>query len=210
LPSAPICPEEVSGATSAFETGFFLLLRLQLLIAGLAKAPAIASGTWMNVRSFPPEKFHADYEDEIRQRAAWYYCPQALSEYKLPFLDLAYSQGLLPDKAPNPNLGSNYAANLFGGAQPTTVGLDEPNAFRHYLHCLHTQVSSIGANSFNDAVATEERRLEDARQFLNRLQRAGVLGQLRDFFPVIDVNLAAIRAHANTRGHQMRRRWNSL
>ena len=182
----------------------------QLLIAGLAKASAIVSGTWMNVRSFQPEKFNAVYEDEIRQRAIWYYCPQALSEYKLPFLDLAYSQGLLPAMAPQPNLGSNYVANLFSGAQPTTVGLDEPNAFRHYLQCLHTQVSSIRAISFDDAVATEERRLEDARQLLNRLQRAGVLGQLRDFFPVIDVNLAAIRAHANTRGHQMRRRWNSL
>lgn len=112
--------------------------------------------------------------------------------------------------APDPSLGSNYVARLFAGAQPTTVGLDEPNAFRHYLHCLHAQVSLLAANSFDDALAAEERRLEDARQLLNRLQRAGVLGQLRDFFPVIDSNLAAIRAHSNTRGHQMRRHWNNL
>jgi hypothetical protein len=182
----------------------------QFLIAGLAKVTSIASGTWMNVRSFPPAKFYADYEDEIRRRAIWYYCPQGLSEYTLPFLDLAHAQGLLPTMAPAPSLGSNYVARLFSGAQPTTVGLDEPSAFRHYLHCLHAQVSSIAASSFDDALATEERRLEDARRLLTQLQRAGVLGQLRDFFPVLDSNLAALRAHSNTRGHQMRRRWNSL
>lgn len=31
----------------------------QLLIASIAKVNAIASGTWMNARSFPPEKFQA-------------------------------------------------------------------------------------------------------------------------------------------------------
>ena len=97
----------------------------QFLIAGLAKVNAIASGTWMNVRSFPSDKFYADYEEEIRQRSVWYYCPQALSEYRLPFLDLAYAQGLLPIMAPDPNLQSNYVTNLFAGAQPTTVGLNQ-------------------------------------------------------------------------------------
>lgn len=182
----------------------------QFLLASLAKATAIASGTWMNVRSFPPTKFNADYEDEIKQRSVWYYCPQALSEYKLPFLDLAQNQGLLPAMAPHPGLGSNYVANLFSGAQPTTVGLDEPSAFRHYLHCLRALVLSSVANSFDDAVAIEQQRLEDARRLLARLRGAGVLGQLRDFFPVIDFSQAAILAHSNTRGHQMRRHWRDL
>jgi len=182
----------------------------QFVIAGLANATAICSGTWMNVRSFPPAKFYAAYEDEIRQRSVWYYCPQSLSEYKLPFLDLAHTQGLLAAMEPDPSLGSNYVANLFGGAQPTTVGLDEQNAFRHYLHCLHGQVSGINSNSFDDEVAAERRRLEDARHLLTRLWNAGVLGQLRDFLQVIDFNLAAILAHSNTRGHQLRRSWGNL
>jgi hypothetical protein len=182
----------------------------QFLIATLSKASAIASGTWMNLRSFPPEKFSAAYNEDIKQKAVWYYCPQALSEYKIPSLDLAYSQGLLAAMAPPPNLGSNYAMRLFGGTQPTTVGLDEPNAFRHYLQSLHSQVGMLTSPSFDEAVAAEEQRLNTARQLLNQLQRAGVLGQLRDFSPILDSNLAAIRAHSNTRGHQMRRHWNSL
>jgi hypothetical protein len=182
----------------------------QFLIASLSKASAIASGTWMNLRSFPPEKFSAAYNEDIKQKAVWYYCPQALSEYKIPSLDLAYSQGLLAAMAPPPNLGSNYAMGLFGGTQPTTVGLDEPNAFRHYLQSFHSQVGMLTSPSFDEAVAAEEQRLDTARQLLNQLQRAGVLGQLRDFSPILDSNLAAIRAHFNTRGHQMRRHWNSL
>jgi hypothetical protein len=164
----------------------------------------------MNLRSFPPEKFSAAYNEDIKQKAVWYYCPQALSEYKIPSLDLAYSQGLLAAMAPPPNLGSNYAMGLFGGTQPTTVGLDEPNAFRHYLQSFHAQVGMQRSPSFDEAVAAEEQRLDTARQLLNQLQRAGVLGQLRDFSPILDSNLAAIRAHFNTRGHQMRRHWNSL
>jgi len=64
--------------------------------------------------------------------------------------------------------------------------------------------------SFDEAVAREERRLDTARQLLIQLQRASVLGQLRDFSQVLDSNLAGIHAHSNTRGHQMRHRWNSL
>ena len=52
----------------------------QMLIAAVAKATAICSGTWMNVRSFPPEKFRATYDEERKQKSTWYYCPQALSE----------------------------------------------------------------------------------------------------------------------------------
>ena len=49
----------------------------------------------MNVRSFSRDRFLRPDENEIRQRATWYYCPQALSEYKLPFLDLLGGDGSL-------------------------------------------------------------------------------------------------------------------
>ena len=61
----------------------------QLLAAAIVKPTAICSGTWMNVRSFPPQKFQSAFDDEIKKRAKWYYCPHTLSEYKLPFLDIA-------------------------------------------------------------------------------------------------------------------------
>lgn len=69
----------------------------------------------MNVRSFPPDKFRAPYEDEHKQRATWYYCPQALSEYKLPFLDMADRRGLLDSMAPPAEMDGEYATTLFSG-----------------------------------------------------------------------------------------------
>lgn len=182
----------------------------QMLIAELAKVNAIASGTWMNVRSFPPDKFKAPYDDEIKQRATWYYCPQALSEYKIPFLDIAKRQKILPLMAPPPDLDGGFVAALFGGAQPSSVPFSEQAAFRHYLHCLRGQCASATATSFDAAIATHERRLDDAEALLQRLTPAGIRGQLRDFGEIVDVNRAAMELFKTLRGSVLRRRWAGL
>jgi hypothetical protein len=182
----------------------------QMLAANAAGANAIASGTWMNVRSFPPEKFNATYEDEIRQRATWYYCPQALSEYKIPFLDIAHRLGLLQLMAPLPELDGGYATTLFSGAQPSTVGFGEQSAFRHYLHALHEQVRLTSRESFDSAVADCEATLTTAETLLARLRAANINGQLRDFTEIVDVNRAGLGLFSALRGAVMRRQWKML
>ena len=182
----------------------------QMLIAALTKADAIASGTWMNVRSFPPDKFRLAYDEEIKQRTTWYYCPQALSEYKIPFLDIANRMGVLHRMAPSAELDGGYATLLFGGAQPTAVGFTEQMAFRHYLHCLHVQAENAVKATFDETVAHHRATLDVASTLLAALQAAGVRGQLREFGEVIDVNNAAIAVLQMTRGAMLRRRWNSL
>jgi hypothetical protein len=179
----------------------------QMLIAAVAKPTAICSGTWMNVRSFPPDKFRAAYDDEIRQRATWYYCPQALSEYKVPYLDIAQRQNVLDDLAPLPEIDGGYVANLFAGAQPSAVGFAEQPAFRHYLHCLHCQVQAVEMNTYDRTVAYHERLLDTAETLLKRLATAGVRGQMRDFTDSLDVNRAALAVFQSTRGPLLRRRW---
>ena len=85
----------------------------QMLVAASANATAICSGTWMNVRSFPPDKFRTNYDEEIKQRATWYYAPSTLSEYKLPFLDIAHRLKLLRLLQPPKELANSYSAPLF-------------------------------------------------------------------------------------------------
>lgn len=182
----------------------------QSLIAAATKADAIASGTWMNVRSFPPDKFRVAYDDEIKQRTTWYYCPQALSEYKIPFLDIANRQNVLQLMAPLPEFDGGYVTPLFGGAQPTTVGFSEQAAFRHYLHSLRAQTASSVRGTLDETVAHHEAALETARTLLAHLQAAAVRGQLRDFTEIIDVNEAALAVLQSTRGAILRRRWASL
>jgi hypothetical protein len=182
----------------------------QMLIASLAKVNAIASGTWMNVRSFPPEKFISQYEDEMKQRATWYYCPQALTEYKIPFLDIARRVNLLGRIAPPPELDGGYVSALFSGAQPSSVGFSEQTAFRHYLHCLRGQVLTAGRESFDETVAAHRDLLDSAETLLAVLSASGIRGQQRDFTNIIDVNRAALELFVSLRGAVLRRRWASL
>lgn len=182
----------------------------QMLALASAGASAIASGTWMNVRSFPPQKFRAQYDDEIKQRAIWFYSPVALSEYKLPFLDIALKQGVLDDLRTPGSFGSSYADPLFSGAQPTAVRWSEQSAFRHYLQCLRAQVAGARKTTFEETVAEHERILSAAENLLSKLQGAAVRGQLRDFKECIDVNRAALGVLTASRAPMLKRNWTTL
>lgn len=182
----------------------------QMLVAQVAGATAICSGTWMNVRSFPPDKFNREYEEEIRRRATWYYCPQALSEYKLPFLDVAFEQGVLHLMKPPPELDSGYVEPLFSGVQPSSVRFSERAAFRHYLHALRGQIRSLDSAGYDEARETQEQMLNDAEDLLSTLGSNGVLGTNRDFTDSLDVNRAALAMLDRQRGAVLRRRWGSL
>lgn len=182
----------------------------QLLSTASANASAICSGTWMNVRSFPPDKFRPAYDDEVRQRATWYYCPQALSEYRLPFLDIAHRQKLLAQMRPPPNLDGGYFEAILGGAQPSSVGFTEQAAFRHYLHSLRGQCVAAAAASYDETLQIHEEVLNSAEALLKRLAAAGIRGQQRDFMDIIDVNRAALSVLNSTRGPMLRRKWASL
>lgn len=183
----------------------------QMLAARVAGANAICSGTWMNVRSFPPDKFRSDYDEEVKRRATWYYCPQALSEYKVPFLDVAYEQGVLDLMKPRPELDGGYVGRLFSGIQPSTVKLSEQTAFRHYLHSLRTQARSLAsASDYDEAQAAQEQMLNEADDLLAKLASNGVRGANRDFGDCVEVNRAALIVLDTLRGPVLRRRWSTL
>lgn len=183
----------------------------QMLICACASASAICSGTWMNVRSFPPDKFKTQYEEEIKQRTTWYYCPQALSEFKIPFLDIANRQGILDEMAPLSEFGSTYVAPLFSGIQPTTaVGFGERDAFRHFLHCIRSQAAAARKDSYDATVDAHNKMLDEAERLLNRFHSFQVRGQKRDFASAIDANRAALSVLDSTRGPILRRNWSRL
>jgi len=180
----------------------------QMLVCGLSGANAIASGTWMNVRSFPPDKFRINHEEEIRQRAIWYYCAASMSEYKITFLDVAQRLNLLDAMAPTD--GAGYADVLFSGAQPTSGNFGEPDAFRHYLNTLRRQIEQIINPSFDETVDNYKSMLGSAEEIQHSLSAAGISGQQRDFGEAFDVNRAAIAVLASTRGQILRRSWHSI
>jgi hypothetical protein len=175
----------------------------QLLGLGAANVDAMASGTWLNVRAFDPDKFFEPDEDEVSRRALWYYCPQALSEYKLPFLDIAQKVGVLDSMRST----TPYAAPLFAGAVPSTVAWGEQDAFRHYLTALREQVTSARVATFEGTVAVQDQLIARAEKLLGRLAKNGVRGQDRDFANYIDVDRAATVVFQRARGARLKRTW---
>jgi hypothetical protein len=179
----------------------------QMLCLAASKVDAIAAGIWLNVRTFPTSKFDESEEDEISRRVKWFYCPQALSEYKLPFLDMAFRAGILGRLRPDDTLASDYADVLFSGAQPTSTDYSEQQSHRHYLHCLYRQCQQATRMSFRDTAVGHLKLLDNAEALISELLRRGVRGQDRDFRDIIDVNRAALTALTDTRGFVLERLW---
>ncbi|HSY46915.1 MAG TPA: hypothetical protein VK800_12755 [Steroidobacteraceae bacterium] len=182
----------------------------QMLIAAAAGANTIASGTWMNVRSFPPKKFAERDEEEISRRATWYYAPHLLSEYKKGYLDIARNHSKLSALQTPAPLDGRFAAVLFSGAQPTTVDFGESDAFRHYLHCLWQQTATARQNTFRETVQQHEQLLNAAEATLRDLHKLYIVGQGRDFLDSLDANRAALALLTSTRGPILEREWSSL
>ena len=179
----------------------------QMLCLAVANVDAIASGNWMNVRAFPPEKFRMSPEEE-RRTAVWYYCPQALSEFRPAYLDMAFRAGMLDLLRPDPAMGSAYANALFAGAQPSSVvGFRYRNAFTHFLQCLWHQVGSARRSTFRETVDAHEVGLAAAENLLDALHEVGVRGQDRDFTDALDANRAAVGALVRARGFVLEREW---
>jgi hypothetical protein len=181
----------------------------QTLAVTAASATAIASGTWMNVRSFPPEKF-TNPEDDPKQRTTWFYSPRSLSEYNIPFLDVAQKVGLL-NKLKPPAAWSRPEINaLFSGRQPTAIDLTEPAAFRHYLTCLWHQTGEARLATFDETLKAQRETLDKVERLLAELHSKAVTGKLRDFRECVDVNRAALATLESNRGPILRRKWAEL
>jgi hypothetical protein len=179
----------------------------QMLCLALTKVDAIASGTWINVRSFTTDKFNIA-EEKPSQRSTWYYSPQALTEYQVVFLDIAQRVGKLQEMETDTSFGSSYANVLFSGAQPSTVNYKEGHAFRHYLQCLKFQANNAVKPTYIDTKESARMQLETASMLIHDLSSNGIRGRDRDFSRVLDINIAAIDAFHRLRGIMQNYYWN--
>jgi hypothetical protein len=180
----------------------------QFLCLSTANIDAIASGSWLNVRTFTSSRFDNPAPDEQSRKSTWYYCPQSLSEYKINFLNMAQRNNILMHMAPDRSLNSDYANILFSGAQPTDTSFKEGLAFRHYLDCLYQQCKFSHRATFKDTVASQEILLNTAERFINLFHKNGVRGLNRDFYEYIDINRSALSYLEQKRGFVLEREWN--
>ena len=182
----------------------------QLLPLALSKCDAIAAGGYLNVRWFQPESFETSDSAEPSRRALWYYYPQALSEYKVAYLDIAHRNGMLKSMMPPPAMMNDYSKVLFAGALPSSTNYKEGNSFKHYLHCLKIQCETASKSSYNATRDAQFVQLETAARIIDGLYAERIRGQNRDFIEITDVNEASIHSFDKDYGFAMSQEWDVL
>ncbi|MDA3940105.1 MAG: hypothetical protein PF693_12510 [Spirochaetia bacterium] len=182
----------------------------QFLLLSLAKVDAICAGTWLKTRNFPLTDFDDSEEQNFARRTTWYYCPQALSEYQINYLDIAFRLGILGDLKSPAKYESWYSDILFGGAQPTTTNFRETEAFRHYLHCLKKQCEESTKSTYDATRDYLKMLFETADDLTHFFKQNGIRGKGRDFSEVAESNLSIIDAFDNLRGLVYKTSWSQL
>jgi len=182
----------------------------QMLCLALAKCDAISAGNFLNVRWFQPERFETNDNNEPSRRAKWYYCPQAFSEYKVTYLDVAKRAGLLSRMEPPASMANTYSNVLFGGAMPSLTGYNETDSHRHYLHCLKAQCDMASKSSYEETRDAHLALLVTASKLTTGLQKGKIKGQARDFSEIVDVIEAAISIFDKEFGFVLSHEWDSL
>lgn len=178
----------------------------QLFPLVLTGVEGIASGNWMNVRNFTSGCF-SNPEDTDRRNSVWYYCPQALSEYQLSFLDIAKRGGVLDILKTDKSFNSPEADILFSGAQPSTTAFQLRGAFRHYLQALKIQTEGLRRSTYQETKDNLNVIYSTASELLSTVRSKGVRGKNRDFSDVMDINLSAVDSFDSLRGFVMRQIW---
>ncbi len=175
----------------------------QMLPLALAKCDAIASGNFLNVRWFQPEHFETSESDDPSRRSIW----QALSEYKVTYLDLAKRADILPALKSPTIMENDYSQVLFAGAMPSSTNYKERDSFKHYLHCLRLQCELASRNTYVETREALFAQLETAAHLIRGLHSKRIKGQERDFCEIVDVNEAAIQIFDKEFGFAMSQEW---
>lgn len=182
----------------------------QGLIYALAHADAIASGTYLNTRSFSPKKFKLVEEKTMKQRSTWYYLPSAFSEYRATLLDVAWQRKYIDEFQTQGDYQNSYSQMLFNGVQPSSTGYTETNSFKHYLHCLKIQCDMFSNNDYNKLYDLYEFALNSADNKMKKIKMLGITKQNRDFSQALDVNRIAMCANNEDYGFKLKMNWIEL
>ena len=100
---------------------------------------SLATGNYRNVRSFNPDMFMEDEEDNTKRRGIWYFDGNSFGEYKKAQLSLAFRRGLKDKFGPK----CEYCKELLENNTPANVVWKEPMSFKHYLFEIKNIVDEI-------------------------------------------------------------------
>lgn len=184
----------------------------QMLVLGLAKCDVLCSGNYLNVRRFDTTTFEEQADDNKGRRKKWYYVPQALSEFKLETLDLAWQApgNISLRQFRSPYGDDSYAEVLFSGALPSSTDYKEGDSFKHYLFCLAKQTASVLHDTYDDTLAAYEVQLQVAEKLIEAYRSFGIFDKDRNFADSFSAAYQAVSSFDKDMGFAMRYGWERL
>lgn len=180
----------------------------QMLLLSCVNADAIASGTFLNVRHFSTEKFDEATEDSQSRRTTWYYCPQAMSEYRKRALDIAFNKkdGSINLLKPFGEI-TDYTKLLFQGIMPSSTEFKDTLSFKHYLDILKKQCLISKKDSFENTIIFQEELADNAYKFIKQLKEIGIRENMRNFLNIYDSYKTTLSIIKKERGPLLKRKW---
>jgi hypothetical protein len=184
----------------------------QMLSLAAANVTAIASGSFYNTRAFVRSNFdqpeQPDRDSGRNPRPTWYYCPQALSEYRLESLDVASRLGTLSFLEPNLEQYATYVTDLFTKRPPTSSGFRRSLSFLHYLDCLHFQGLNCRQTSFRETLEHLFTMIDDAEKLVDRLEQRKIYAEDKSFLGTVgSTTKGALAILEDVRGHKLDMQW---
>ncbi|MEJ9279420.1 hypothetical protein [Ureibacillus thermosphaericus] len=162
----------------------------QGLIFAAAGITKIASGNYRNVRTFDPEIFYSEENDDIKRRGVWYYDGNTLSEFKPQQITFAHNRKI------NANFGPicKYCKPLLTNPDLAT-SWKEPESFKHYLYELNRQWNDLLKVPIKKRIDAVIALLDLAKSNLLNLKKLGIRVGEREFDEnTIDASLSALEA----------------
>lgn len=178
----------------------------QMLLLSCANADAIASGTFLNIRHFSKDKFDETDEDSQSRRATWYYCPQAMSEYRKRTLDTAFQKRHINLLKPFGKI-TEYSSILFNGITASSTEYKDTLSFKHYLDTLKKQCLIAKKDTFENTIIFHEEIADNAHKFIKELKDLGIRENARSFINIYDSYKGTLSILKKERGPLLKRNW---
>ncbi|MBB5378786.1 hypothetical protein HNQ07_004293 [Deinococcus metalli] len=177
----------------------------QMLSLACANVDYICSGSWMNVRVFPQDKF-MESEAEFRNKSIWIYSPDLFSEFKVNTLDAAKKSGLIGAILPKHPHDVEPGKKIYIATQPSLIA--EFNiAFFYYLDRLRNQAETLKLATFDTTMSNYLAKLDHASTQVTLLKSSGIKSAPRDISLGQEAVVDALNMLVLRRRGQLKRKW---
>lgn len=178
----------------------------QLLPLASVAVDAMATGKNRSTRIFWMDSFRKKEEGDLgfAHPKPSYYCPNALTEFSLKYLDLASKGDVLELMKPQGFLVSPAVERLLSSKSPLSCQYTLQDGYLNYYNLLAQQCKMASkGDSFKTRIEWQNTLINSTDELLTILHKNQVRGLLKDFAKFVGVARSALQALEETRGDNL-------